>query len=129
MRKAILGAVTAAACLVMGSAAGAQTPGLTVTATWFPYQPWQSYSISQPVTVRGGPRTVVTYVTPGPSLEWLQQVRAPEPAYNGIFGPYDPTVELSLTSDRRSYEAGRRYHHGWYEQPLAPGTRPSRSPK
>ena len=33
MKKAILGAVTAATCLAMGSAAGAETPGLTVTAT------------------------------------------------------------------------------------------------
>jgi hypothetical protein len=96
----------------------------TVTMIWFPYQPWQSFSMSQPVAVRGGPRTLVTYVTPGPSLRWTQTVRTPEPQYNGIFGPYEPTVSLNLASGLRSYDAARSHHHSWSEQPLAPGMSP-----
>lgn len=97
---------------------------LTVTMMWFPYLPWQSYSLTQPVALRGGPRTLTTYVTPGPSLEWMQVMRTPEPQYNGIFGPYEPTVNLNLTSDRHSYDAGRSYHRSWSEQPLAAGASP-----
>jgi hypothetical protein len=99
----------------------------TMTRTWYPYQPWDTSSFSQPVPVRG-PRTLVTYLTAGPSLRWTHTGQAPESPYGGGFGPYEPTEHLLLFSDLRSYEAGEHHRRSWFEQPLAPGASPFEPP-
>lgn len=99
----------------------------TMTRAWYPYQAWDTSSFSQPVSVRG-PRALVTYLTAGPSLRWTHTGQAPESPYGGGLGPYEPTEHLLLFSDLRSYEAGERYRHSWFEQPLAPGVSPFEPP-
>ncbi|RIQ11157.1 S8 family peptidase [Jiangella rhizosphaerae] len=99
----------------------------TMTRTWYPYQAWDTSSFSQPVPV-SGPRTLVTYLSAGPSLRWTHTGQAPESPYGGGFGPYEPTEHLLLFSDLRSYEPGERYVHSWFEQPLAPGASPFEPP-
>ncbi len=99
----------------------------TMTRTWYPYQAWDTSSFSQPVPVRG-PRTLVTYLSAGPSLRWTHTGQAPESPYGGSFGQYEPTEHLQLVSDLRSYEAGEHYQHSWFEQPLAPGATPFEPP-
>ena len=99
----------------------------TMTRTWYPYQAWDTSSFSQPVPVRG-PRTLVTYLTAGPSLRWLHTGQGPESPYGGRFGQYEPTEHLLLAGDLSSFEAGERYQRSWFEQPLAPGASPFEPP-
>lgn len=107
---------------------GQPTGDMTMTNAWFPYLPWQRSSMSQMVPIQGDPRTLVTYLTPGPSVRWLRTVQAPEPPYNYLFGPYEPTEHLRLYSETRAYQAGHHYRRSWFEQPLAPATSPTAPP-
>ena len=66
MKKAILGAVTAATCLVMSSAAGAQTPGLTVTAT--PEQGPAGTTFDVTADIPGNPECITDVDTLGVQL-------------------------------------------------------------
>ncbi|MCK2216674.1 S8 family serine peptidase [Actinomadura sp. ATCC 31491] len=97
---------------------------VTVDEARFPFEPWDSMSISTNLPLAKVPRTRADYVTPDPGVRWSTSAISPERPYNTMW-PHPDTPRLSMSAPEfRAYEAGERAGRTMFKQPLLPGVNP-----